>query len=472
MSSSNDYNGSLTGVEERDSLIIGSERSLLGTVMAHGETIDVAEYLEPHDFSFPSHQVLWTEILILHRVGQLSTRAVVEALRLKGLLNSLGTEFSEGMGEEYIEILLGYRAPQSTSTFTNAIWDASAKRAIRRHAAIMAMDAETSEPAEDIIGRAEQGILDIRRKGIVQGQSIGSVLDRWEDRLAAQEAGTFMPAYRFHLADIRHIVSFLDEQDYALICARPGDGKSSLLRFEAYEEAKLGRPTMIVNLENSEAEYANYLIAYETGIDGEDLRDIRLLSKEDRERVRQAAQTLKDLPLTIYTLGAPSVFEVISVMRQGVRQGVKSIFVDYVQLIRNGKKTENEDLTLTSTTLRGFALQNHVPVICAAQFNRNIEHRGENADPNLDDLRGSGSLEQDATVVIALRQAWTNPTAQELMQFAENIGGGGMPTETIRAVPLRGFVKKNRNGRTGATRPFKWDRATNRFQTLRTGQQR
>lgn len=459
----------ITDLEDRDNRIIGAERSLLGTAIAHPDSLDTAEYLEPGDFSSPSHQIVWTEIVPLFRNGQLSARAVIETLRLKGLLSLLGQEYGEESGEDYINLLLGYRAPQSVEVFTNAIWDASAKRAIRRHAALMAADADSDEEAAKILDRTEQELLSLRRKSKVKGVPIGAILDKWEDRMTAQESGAYVPAYRPHLPDLRKIVPFLDEQDYVLVCARPGEGKSSLLRFEAYEEAKSGKPTIIFNLENSEIEYANYLLAYETGINSEYLKDIGRLSREQRERLRNAAGTLRELPLVVHTMGSPSVFDVVAAMREGVRNGARSIWIDYVQLIKNGKKTENEDLTLTSTTLRGFSLTNHIPVICAAQFNRNIEHRGDNADPNLSDLRGSGSLEQDATVVIALRAAWSNPTPAEIMQFPENIGAGGEPTETVRAVPLRAFVRKNRNGATGVTKPFKWDRATNRFQTLRTG---
>ena len=140
--------------------------------------------------------------------------------------------------------------------------------------------------------------------------------------------------------------------------------------------------------------------------------------------------------------------------------------MDYIQLIRNGRVNENDDLTTSSTGLRGFALQNNTPVFAGSQLSREIVHRGDNADPQLSDLRGSGSLEQDGTQVLFLRNIWKNPTPDEIMAFPENVNYNGEQAEVIRAVPMVGVLDKNRNGGTGKTRPFKWDKAINSYEVM------
>ncbi len=111
--------------------------------------------------------------------------------------------------------------------------------------------------------------------------------------------------------------------------------------------------------------------------------------------------------------------------------------------------------------------QLHVPVMCAAQLSRAIESRGPNSEPYLADLRESGSLEQDATVVMFVRPVWsTSPSREMVARFPENTDERGLRLPVIRAAPVRFHVLKNRNGPTGVTSEIKWSKHTGNFQTL------
>jgi replicative DNA helicase len=182
--------------------------------------------------------------------------------------------------------------------------------------------------------------------------------------------------------------------------------------------------------------------------------------------VLEASRMLSSLPLFIITLGAPKVSEIISIASSRItREGTKRIAVDYLQLINNGNENRVQDVSQTSGGLRGIALRYHVPVIAASQMSRDIVRRGEDAEPQLSDLRESGSIEQDATMVLFPINVWRNPSERDLMRYPENVVNGRLKPQ-IKAMPIRLKAEKNRNGSTGKSEPILWVKSTNEFRTL------
>ena len=140
-------------------------------------------------------------------------------------------------------------------------------------------------------------------------------------------------------------------------------------------------------------------------------------------------------------------------------EGFEIIMVDYVQLIKNGLENEVQDISMSSSLLRGFSLKYNVPTLAAAQLNREIVHRAVGAEPELPDLRGSGCLEQDSVIVVF--NSLIDVSEDVLRNFPENFDPDG--TIVARRVPMRLYVKKQRNGPLGKTNPILWDKSTNRF---------
>jgi replicative DNA helicase len=172
--------------------------------------------------------------------------------------------------------------------------------------------------------------------------------------------------------------------------------------------------------------------------------------------------------LYVKTLGAPPASEIDRLARLMVmRNNVKLIGVDYIQLIRNGQENRVQDVSESSGLLRGMALRYHIPMIANSQMSRAIVHRGEDAEPELSDLRESGSLEQDATMVWFPREVWQRPTEGQLRMFPQNINHANNTLyPMVKAIPIRVHIKKNRNGGVGATDPILWIKSTNQFRTL------
>jgi replicative DNA helicase len=161
------------------------------------------------------------------------------------------------------------------------------------------------------------------------------------------------------------------------------------------------------------------------------------------------------------------VNEIISIASSRItRDGIKRIAVDYIQLINNGNENRVQDVSQTSGGLRGIALRYHVPILAASQMSREISKRGEDAEPQLTDLRDSGSIEQDATMVLFPINIWRSPTDRDIARYPENVGIDGTLRTQIKAIPIRLKVEKNRNGSTGKSEPVLWIKSTNEFRTL------
>lgn len=158
--------------------------------------------------------------------------------------------------------------------------------------------------------------------------------------------------------------------------------------------------------------------------------------------------------------------------RMAAKDGIALLGVDYIQLINNGSDNRANDIALTTGTLRQFSLEYHIPVIANAQLSREIERRGRDengmAEPELSDLRESGAIEQDSTIVMFPRPQRT-PSAAVLAMFPENKDEGGHLLDRPRAIPTTFYVKKNRNGSTGPTDPVLWLKHTGEYRTLERG---
>ena len=445
----------------------GWEQCALGTLIYDPEKMDQATTLLPSDFS-GSHQRIFSEMISLHSRGILEPRALIEKLREENRLDSCSDIFSDTSGEQYILQLVSQRGAALDEYIRN-VKGLSGKRQLEAASALIAADAlDRHLSFSDALDSAERRLVALRRdQEVVRGTSIGDLFRVFLDRVHNFIAGTFVPAYVPQIPEIREMCQYLEDDEYVVAAARPGDGKSSTMRYDFLKSALSGSPTLIVNLENNELEYAKAAIAIELGIDTMRLKDPRLLGEDELRRVVEKADELSSVPWHIISMAGPSANEIDRSIRPYIREhSIALIGIDYVQLVYNGIENKNDNLSLSSQTFRTMTRKYRVPMIVNAQLNRQIEHRGVNAQPLLSDLRDSGTLEQDATQVWFYRSMWADPTDAQIRMFPQNITESG---ELVpRAMPYRTVVGKNRNGPTGVTRPYLWDKATGIYSGLRT----
>jgi replicative DNA helicase len=448
----------------------GWELAVIGTVLSDPTTMEVAQELQPQDFT-GGLSAVWRHILALHQRGALEKRALIESLRAAGELDFLGD--ADLQGEVFIDKILESKGGQ-IEEYVTQVADLATRRQLREAAAIIAADAvgKSEHSIDEILDEAERRVMALRRTRSVTGVTIKQIITAFMPRLDGMRSGAIVPYWTPRCQAVKDIIDYVDQNDFVLIAGRPGTGKSSYLRYEAFFRSKERMTGLIFNLENTESEYAKSFISIETGIDSQKLRNPKQLSVAELERVKEAARGLLSCPLEIVTLGAPSIAEIERIARARIRSlDPKYIMIDYIQLITNGLENKVTDVSLTSQTIRGMAMKNrlNMPIICAAQLSREIERRGSRSDPQLADLRESGALEQDATIVIFPREDWHNPSPPEIAQFPENVGPQGHVLPKIRAVPIRFHVLKNRNGPIGLSERVKWCKATGTYQTLVQG---
>lgn len=440
---------------------VGWERAVIATAIYDPQTMEEAGDLLPADFT-DERQDIWSEIMTLYRNGALDQRALIEALRDRGVMGT------GALSEEYLAELMQYRGT-AMEEYANRVLSASNKRQIMQVAGMIIADAQDENvDDQEAFDAAERRLMTLRRNRSSElGTPLGSIIGVFQDRMQGLLDGTIVPMWIPEIEPLKRVVQFIDEEDYIVLGGRPGEGKSSIMRYMFIEGALAGTPSLLFNLENGELEYAKFALSYRAQVDSSKLKDPRLLSEEEHERVRYAARELANAPLYVKTLGAPSVYEVERISRHHItRYDIKRIGVDYIQLIRNGKENKVSDVTESSQVLRSIPINYRVPLLANAQLSRKIEHRGEGSIPVLADLRESGSLEQDATMVWVPRAVWPTPTGTQLRTFPDNIDESGELYEGAKAIPIKVHVLKNRNGSVGVTRPFLWRKHTNDFNTI------
>lgn len=440
---------------------VGWEKAVIATALNDPQTMDEAGDLLPADFT-DERQDIWSEMMALHSNGALEPRALMEALKDRGVI---GEGF---LSETYIRDLMSHSG-SAMEEYAHRVLSASNKRQLMQVAGMIIADAQ-DENIEDqeAFDNAERKLMALRRNRSSElGVPLGSILNVFNDRVDGLRSGRIVPAWVPEIEPLRWVIQYIDEEDFIVLGGRPGEGKSSIMRYMFIEGAMRGEPMLLFNLENGELEYAKFAISYHAQIDSERLKSPEHLTEEELDRVRSSSHALANAPLYVKTLGSPSVHEVERMSRHHiVKYGVKRIGVDYIQLIRNGKENKVADVSESSNVLRAIALNFKTPVLAISQLSRKIEHRGEGSAPVLADLRESGSLEQDATMVWVPRAVWPTPTGTQLRRFADNVNSEGQLYEGVKAAPIRIHVLKNRNGSIGVTRPVLWRRHVNDFNII------
>ena len=439
------------------------EKALLGTVLNDPGAWHTVEHLLPSDFTGPQ-QIAFAEIAALASRNAIGARALTEALRTSPDFE----RFSDaGTPDAFVAELVYYRGAEPEE-YAHRVLDSAIKRSLKKNAALIAAEADNDQKtAAEVLDFAESKMLNMRRNRDFEVRSFKDILTTFMPRVEGIRNGTFVPAWAPDVLAMRDVILFAEPTESICIAARPGSGKSSYVRYEFFKAATNGKPVGIVNLENDENDYARGYLALATGIDSKKLKDPRLLSRWELEQVKEWAQRLANLPIFIKSMSSPSAAQVRTTIRRMVAEHrIELVAIDYLQLMNNGREKKNDDVSISSQQMRASAMELHIPHFDVSQMNRAVELRSDGAEPQLSDLRDSGSLEQDHTVIAFLHSQWTNPNQQELRQFPENIAPDNTLFARPKAIPIKFIVAKNRNGEAGPSETVKWIKSTGNFQTL------
>ena len=399
---------------------IDVEQALLGAILINNEAFyRVSDFLEPIHFFDPLHRQIYEKAGQLIRLSK-----TADPRTLKSFLKE-----NEQVGDITIAEYLARLAYEAT-TIINAedygrtIYDLSIRRnliTIGEDMVNIAYEAPVDMAPRDQIEDAERRLFELAEKGQFKSgfQGFAEALKQAIDMAGAayQRAG-HLSGLATGMDDLDKMMGGLQKSDLVILAGRPGMGKTALATNVAYNVAKAWRGEQqpdgtiktvdggivgFFSLEMSSEQLATRVLAEQAGVPSSDIR--RGVIHEDQfDRIVEAAQEMQRIPLYIDQTGGISVAQLAARARRLKRQrGLDFLIVDYLQLIQGTSRRASEnrvqEITEITTTLKALAKELNVPIMALSQLSRQVESRDDKR-PQLSDLRESGSIEQDADVVL------------------------------------------------------------------------
>ncbi len=383
---------------------VEAERSILGAILLDNHAYnDAAEHLKPEDFSIDSHRRIYFRMMDLAESSSpIDIVTLVEELDRRKELQAIGD-----VG--YIARLLdGVPDRPSIEHYVKIVRDKAILRGlIHVSTAAIAKASEQADSADQILNDAEVSLFELSEKRISKGfQGIQEIVrNSFGSVDALLQRGQRITGLATHYTDLDEMTSGFQKADLVILAARPSMGKTSLAMNIA-ENAAIddGKVVGIFSLEMSSEALLQRLLCSRAIVDAHKMRTGSLW-RDDMQKVVRAMEELAQAQLYIDDTPGLSISE----MRAKARRLKQSqgrldlLVVDYLQLMSGGsKRFENrtQEVSSISRGLKGLAKELEVPVLALSQLSRAPESRGGDHRPQLSDLRESGSIEQDADLVM------------------------------------------------------------------------
>jgi len=397
-----------------------AEESLLGAVLLSPDAAnDVMDRVHPEDFYVPAHQSIFEAMRRLYDNNQaIDAVTLAEELRRTGELEKVG-------GVPYLTRLVDVVPVTSNIDHYADIVEENARRRelIRAGAAITNIAFDLDEEIHTVMDRAEQSVLSVAERRASQsmievGPLFAEVLERIEQ---LEQQGSEVTGLATGFRDLDKKLAGLQPANLVIIAARPAMGKSALTMNIATNVALQQKPVALFSLEMSKEEIVQRILASVGRVDSMKLRSGQLGPLW--QRVVDAASRMYQAPIYIDDSPIVTVTDIRAKCRRLKRKkGLALVIVDYLQLMQGtARENRQQEIAEISRSLKNLARELDVPVIGLSQLNRSLEAR-EDKRPRLSDLRESGSLEQDADVVMFIyRHEYYHPEDQENKGLAEII---------------------------------------------------
>lgn len=409
-----------------------AEEAVLGSVLINPEAYyDVAPFLMADDFYIHRHQWIWKAFTSLHE-----QRSPIDFLTVSEELDQQG-QLAEIGGAAYLSTLIN-NVP--TSLHAEAYGRIIEENSIRRRMLSAANEIAKLAYREDnsieiVMDGAEKEVFGVSERRMTRDlQPIQHVLSEYYDRIdQLSSRGEDIFGVPTGFIDLDRLLMGLQPSDFIIIAGRPGMGKTAFLLSAAKNAAQTHKKHVAVfSLEMSNEQLVQRLIAQETGIDSQRLRTGKL-EEEEWALFTHAIEVLSDTRIFLDDTPALTPLQLRTKCRRlHLEYELDLIVVDYLQLMSSGTRAENrvQEVSYISRNMKILARELNVPVLAAAQLSRAVEQRADK-EPQLSDLRESGSLEQDSDIVMFIYR----PEVYEKNTLKENIA-------QIK-------IAKHRNGPTG-----------------------
>jgi len=431
---------------------LDAERSLLGSLMLDKDAITkVADFLVPNDFYKDSHEEIYQAILDLFQKREpVDFLALSTRLKEKNKLDEVG-------GSTYLSECVN--SVPTAAHVMNYAKIVQKKRILRDLISasydISNLGYNEKEDIEEVVDRAEKRIFEIAQRGLTQNfipikDALEEAFQRIDNLSKHKSAIRGVPT---GFVDLDNILSGLQKSDLVILASRPSMGKTSLaLNIGRHVAVQEKIPVGIFSLEMSVDQVVDRLISSQSNVDLWKIRTGHLSDSgenNDFARIREALDALNEANIYIDDAAVNNTLQIRTMARRlQVEKGLGLLIIDYLQLIepRGSSDSMVHQITDISRSLKGLARELNVPVLALSQLSRAVEQRTPQI-PRLADLRESGSLEQDADVVMFIyREDYYRP-------------------ETSRRNIADIFIAKHRNGPTGKVELF-FDDARATFRNL------
>ena len=382
-----------------------AEAAVLGAMLLNPETVPtVLQYLKPHDFYLQTHRRVFEAIIALFEQNSPTDIVTVtsELKRMKEL---------EGIGgQPFLSVLLdGVLTTANCEEYAQLVLEKSVQRQLITTATeIVQASYDESRRAVDLVEEAEQKIFNIREAGSRRGFAevkdlLKTEMERVEKAMAEKKMITGVET---GFTDLDERTSGFQPGDLIIIAGRPGMGKTAFaLSIAAKANSRRPVPTAIFSLEMSAEALTQRMMCSEAGLSMHALRR-GMLTPRQRTRLAAALGGLYEAPLFVDDTPGLTALDMRARARRLKSQGpLAMIIIDYLQLMeataRRREANRQQEITEITRSLKAMAKELGVPVVVLSQLSRATEKRDDRR-PQLADLRESGSIEQDADVVLFL----------------------------------------------------------------------
>lgn len=449
---------------------IEAEQALLGAILVNNEAFyRVSDFLEPEHFYEGLHRQVYETAAQLIRVGKVAT-----PITLKTFLPA-----DEQVGEITVSQYLVRLATQATTIinavdYGRSIYDLAIRRSligIGEDLVNVAFDSPVDHAPREQIEDAEKRLYELAEQGRYDG-GFHSFTDALKDAIdmasAAYQRDGHLSGISTGLRDLDKQMGGLQSSDLIVLAGRPAMGKTALATNIAFNVARAymgetqpdgttkalnGGIVGFFSLEMSSEQLATRIIAEQSGVSSSEIRRGSIDERQFNDIVI-ASQDMQSIPFYIDHTGGISISQLTARARRLKRQrGLDMIIIDYLQLLQgSGKRSDNrvQELTEITTGLKALAKELNVPVLALSQLSRQVENRDDKR-PQLSDLRESGSIEQDADVVMFVYREEYYLQRQMPKEGTEEFFKWQADMEEVAGV-AEVIVGKQRHGPTGSVR--------------------
>jgi len=398
---------------------LGAEQALLGAIMLKADAIhDILDTVTVDSFYANKHRLIYRSMIDLHEKNEpIDIVTLTSNLKSKKLLEPIG-------GAGYLAELLSLVPSASNITYyaTTVVKKAALRRLIESADQILELGFNEGHEIDSVFDKAEQLIFNLgsysKKTYVALKDTLSEAWERFDKLHKSGDGHRGVPS---GFKDLDNLLSGFQKSDLIILAARPSVGKTTLaLDIVRNVACRQNIPTAIFSLEMSSQQLVDRILAAESRVDSWKLRTGKISAQGDFDKIRDALDSLSKAPIFIDDEPSNNIMKMKTVARRlKAEHGLGLIVVDYLQLMVPRRESDSmvQMVTEISRSLKGLARELEVPVLALSQLSRAVEQRG--GKPRLSDLRDSGSIEQDADVVMFIHREDRNNEESERKNIAE-----------------------------------------------------